>query len=48
MSAGTEAGRDGQPEARTPGGMRVLHWLGMLVVIALVLAGLWWVLKLAS
>ena len=45
MSDGTEAGRDEQPEAPTPGGVRMLHWLGMLGVIALVLAGIWWLLK---
>jgi hypothetical protein len=48
MSDGTEAGTDGQSKAPTPGGARVLRWLGMIALIALGLAGLGWVLRLAG
>jgi hypothetical protein len=51
MSDGTEAGRDDQPQAPrrpTRGGTRVAHWLGMILVIALALAGLGWLLKVAG
>ena len=48
MSERAEAGEDGHPEGPTRGGTRVLHWFGMLGAIALGLAGLVWVLKLAG
>lgn len=35
-------------EVPTRGGARVTLWFGMMAGIALVLTGLWWVLKHAS
>lgn len=48
MTERAEDGSGGQPEPPTPGGVRVLHWLGMLALIAAVLAGLGWVLQWAG
>lgn len=50
MSESRLAGQSEPPEVPrepTPGWTRVLQWLGMVAAVALVLTGLWWLLKLA-